>query len=181
MTVGWWRRAGLGVVLAAALGAGGCARAQARGNPDGPPLRIPEPPPRVIVVADLPEEPVVETAPAPPPPAAPAPDPAPRAAEPAPKPPPAADAATPPRRPEPRTLGAPGDAARERAVRDRMSAASRDLGRVNYGRLGAAERAQFDQARRFLQQAEQALRDRNLLFSATLADKAATLAADLAR
>jgi hypothetical protein len=50
---------------------------------------------------------------------------------------------------------------------------------VDYGRLNADARAQYDQSKRFMEQAQQALRDRNFVFAATLADKAATLAAGL--
>jgi hypothetical protein len=60
-----------------------------------------------------------------------------------------------------------------------LARSTRDLGRVNVARLSADGRAQFEQARRFSQQAEQALRARNLFFAATLADKSASLAADL--
>jgi hypothetical protein len=68
----------------------------------------------------------------------------------------------------------------ERAVRDLLARSTRDLGRVNVARLSAGGRAQFEQARRFAQQAEQALGARNVIFAATLADKAASLAAELA-
>jgi len=64
-------------------------------------------------------------------------------------------------------------------VRDTLTRAARDLGRVDYGRLGTDARAQYDQSKRFTQQAEQALKDRNFVFAATLADKAAALAAEL--
>jgi hypothetical protein len=64
-------------------------------------------------------------------------------------------------------------------VRDVLVRATRDLGRVDYGKLSADGRAQYDQSKRFSQQAEQALKERNLVFATTLADKAATLAAQL--
>jgi hypothetical protein len=53
------------------------------------------------------------------------------------------------------------------------------LSRVDYRKLTAEGRAQYDQSKRFSEQAESALRDRNLPFAATLADKAATLATQL--
>jgi hypothetical protein len=53
------------------------------------------------------------------------------------------------------------------------------LAQVNYKLLSVDRRAQYDQSKRFSEQAEQALKDRNLIFAATLADKAATLAAEL--
>jgi histone H3/H4 len=67
----------------------------------------------------------------------------------------------------------------ERSVREMLTRASRDLSRVNYTRLSADGRAQYEQSKRFSAQAEDALRERNLVFAATLADKAATLAAEL--
>lgn len=177
----------LSVVVFAVLGiamgvSSGCAKAHARTVPEGPALQVPQPPARVIVAASEPpplpvEEPLAQPVPpvAPPAvtprpvPAAPA-----RVARPEPPDPPAAA------RVVPRTLRAPGDVARERAIRDRLSGATADLGRVDYAKLEAAARGQFDQARRFVQQAEQAIKDQNLAFASTLADKAATLAADLA-
>ena len=191
-----WVRAGVFVVAVGALGAGsvGCAKMQAKGAAAGPPLDVPAPPARVLA-------PVEEPAPV----AAPTPEPQPAAAtprtpprppvrrgeaerpEPAPAPAPAPAAATPPVEVppvEPRELrpASPArDAAAEREVRDTLARAARDLSRVNYGKLSAEARAQFDQSKRFTQQAEQALKDRNFVFAATLSDKAATLAAELLR
>jgi hypothetical protein len=147
---------------------------------------MPEPPPRVLAPV---EEPLVATTPAPEPepPVAAAPPRAtpPRPAEPA-KPQPAsappAAAAPPARAPvETRELrpASPATAATERSVREMLARAARDLGRVNYARLSADGRAQYEQSKRFSTQAEDALRERNLVFAATLADKAATLAAEL--
>ena len=169
-----------------ALLAGACAKAHAKGAPDGPPLEMPQPPPRVVVameepIPSAPPEEAAVTAPASPRPAAP---PATRATprpEPKVEPPPAASAATDGRLTESRTLRAPGDNPSERTIRDRLSGASRDLARVNYSRLTAGGRTQYEQSKRFIQQAEQALKDQNLVFAATLADKAATLAAELVR
>ena len=67
------------------------------------------------------------------------------------------------------------------AIRDLMARAARDLARVNQGSLNADGRTQFDTARRFLQQAEDALKARNIVFAGKLADKAATMAAVLVR
>jgi hypothetical protein len=60
-----------------------------------------------------------------------------------------------------------------------LARAARDISRVEYGQLSVAARAQYDQATGFSAQAEEALKERNLVFAATLADKAATLAAQL--
>ena len=101
---------------------------------------------------------------------------------PAPAPAPAAattgqPAAEPPRDLRPASPAA--DAAAERDTRDSLARAAGALSRVDYGRLNADARAQYDQSKRFMEQAQQALRDRNFVFAATLADKAATLAAGL--
>jgi hypothetical protein len=86
--------------------------------------------------------------------------------------------------PEPRpseppqpTLRAPGSA--EKPIRDRLSVAQSSLSRVDYSRLSEDGRSQYEQSKRFIQQAEQALKDQNFVFAQTLADKAATLAAEL--
>jgi hypothetical protein len=71
------------------------------------------------------------------------------------------------------------DAAAERQVHELLQRASRALNRVDYRRLSNEGRAQYDQAKRFSDQAEQALKERNLVFAATLADKASTLASQL--
>jgi len=169
----------LGVGL---LGVGswvGCAKAKAAAVPDGPPLSVPQPPDRVLAPVEAPA-PVAVAAPAPepPPPAAPAPRtpprPAPREAEQRPQP-------APPQAEAPRDLrpAAANTAARERAVRDVLVRANRDLSRIDYGKLSTDGRAQYEQSKRFSQQAEQALKERNIVFAVTLADKAATLAAEL--
>ena len=64
------------------------------------------------------------------------------------------------------------------AARDR---ATRNLQRVNYASLNADGRAQYDTARRFMHQADEALKTSNLVFAGKLADKAATMAAVLVR
>ena len=169
----------------------GCAKAQASA-PAGPPLDVPSPPERVLAPV---EEPVTASAPAPetPPPAPIAttprtpPRPPARRAEPerpeTPPPATAATPATPPATEPPRELrpnSPSGDAAAERDARDKLSRAARDLSRVDYGKLNTDARSQYDQSKRFAEQAQQALKDRNFVFAATLADKAAALAAGLA-
>ena len=176
-------RTGLALVIAVILAAGGAACAKARAETivvEGPPLQVPDPPSRVLV----PVEDLVST------PLAPEPEPAPAAAAPRTPPRPAAEArpqpapppaAAPPPPVEPRDLrtASPANADSERVVRDMLARAARDIVRVEYSRLSAHGRAQYEQSRRFSAQAEQALKERNLIFAATLADKAATLAAEL--
>lgn len=168
-------------VVLLGVGSSSCARAQAAAA--GPPLEVPEPPPRVIATF---EEPVTSAPPVTEAPVA-TPAPAPTAARPpARRATGAADEPTPapiPVQPEPprelRSAASGRDGAAERAVRDTLARAARDLGRVDYGRLSREGRAQYEQSKRFTQQAEDALKDRNFIFAATLADKAATLAAEL--
>ena len=69
----------------------------------------------------------------------------------------------------------------EAAIRALLGRAARDLARANPASLTSDQRAQFDTARRFLQQAEEALKVRNLVYAGKLADKAATLSAVFAR
>ncbi|MBI3048917.1 MAG: hypothetical protein HYY76_11480 [Acidobacteria bacterium] len=167
-----------------AASAGACAKARAASVPDGPPLQMPEPPQRVLAPVEEPAAVAAEPALEPPPvAAAPPPRTPPRPApEPRPQPAPPAAPAPPPRTTETRELrpASPATAAAtERSVRETLARAARDLGRVNYDRLSADGRAQYEQSKRFSTQAEEALRERNLVFAATLADKAATLAAEL--
>jgi hypothetical protein len=188
---------GFGIWLS--LGVAGCAKTKAKTVAEGPTLQVPEPPPRVL--APVEEEPLAATpatpeasphAPAPrtapPRPAAPPRRPNTAANEPAPRQePPAADQAVtppvattpaePPRELRPALSAA--DAAEERKIRDLLTRATRDLNRVDYRRLSTDGRAQYEQSKRFSDQAEQAIKDRNYVFAATLADKAATLAAQL--
>ena len=181
-----------GVSLLALL-ASGCAKAKAQTvSAEGPPLTVPTPPPRLVAAAEplAPEEPVPD-----PLPAASVPPPAEAAPPPVPSPPPAAAPAPRPaaRKPEAEvvpaeTVRSPRDlrpapsaetAAEERRVHDLIGRAMKDLNRVDYRALSPEGKAQYDQSKRFADQAESAVKDRNLPFAQTLADKAATLAAGL--
>ena len=174
-------------VLPFVLSLSGCARAQARTVPEGPPLDIPAPPPREVAILDveaspapapLPEEPA-RTQPARPRPAAP------RAEVAKPEVPVVeterrSDEIT--KTAAPTTLqttptGAEGEL--ERAIREALARAAADLARIDYRGLNADARSQYDTAKRFMQQAEDAVRARNLVFGKNLADKAALLAAQL--
>jgi hypothetical protein len=177
---------GIGILSAAS-----CAKAQAKTAPDGPPLDMPAPPARVIAPADEPiaAAPAEPAEPAPMPPNANRRQPPRRTTtEPAQKPeittPPVetapaqttAPVETRPAEPPP-TLRAPGSA--EKPIRDRLVVAHRDLARVDYSKLSVDGRSQYEQSKRFIEQAEQALTDQNFVFAQTLADKAAKLAAEL--
>jgi hypothetical protein len=181
------------VIGALSVSAAGCVKTQAKTSPDGPPLEMPAPPARVIAPLDEP----ITAAPAEP--LEPAPAPASTTRRPVRRPPNSGDAATqkpettPPAEPvNPQaapteattaatpptpTLRAPGSA--EKPIRDRVAIAQRDLARVDYAKLTEDGRAQYEQSKRFIQQAEQALKDQNFVFAATLADKAEKIAAEL--
>jgi hypothetical protein len=171
------------VLLTVSLGA--CAaKAQVRTEVELPLLEPPPPPPRVVTSYReepevLPVAPVVEAVPARPPGRPAKPETRPEAPAP---PDPVADVAK-PASPLSLTLTpSPGSEAQTAAaIRELMARATRDLGRVNAAALNADGRAQVEAARRFLQQAEDALRARNVVFAGKLADKAATMAAVLVR
>jgi hypothetical protein len=159
------------------LALAGCAKARAAGPMAAPPLEVPAVPPRVIV-PDIEEvalsaEPgdIVR-------PAAQRPD---APAKPPEKPadPPKPGTQDPPKVEEPPRVRTPQMANNEeadRAVRAIMARAQALLGGVDYRALSAAARQQYDTARRFITQADNALKIRNYVFARNLADKAETLA-----
>jgi len=169
---------------------GACAKAQAKATPDGPPLMVPAPPPRVLLPVEEPplaENPPTQEESAPPPASRPAPRPAPprnrTATQPQQTPPeePRTDAPAvqpPATEPVARPV-AQADPAAERRVRDVLRRAASDLGRVDYRRLSADGQGQYENAKRINDQAEAALKDRNYSFATTLADKAAAIATEL--
>jgi hypothetical protein len=66
-------------------------------------------------------------------------------------------------------------------VRQQLSKAQDDLGNVDYAALSNVLKAQYDTAKRFITLGEQALKERNLIYAGTLADKAAAIATVLLR
>ena len=168
-----------------------CAHAVASTTVELPPLEMPEPPPRVVEVIEpepslpvvaLPEEPRTNVRSRPLPPRTDLPrqepprtDPViaetPRPTEDAPKaaPPPTTLQTTPTQR----------EGEVERRIRILVAQARNDLNRVNYQALNTDARNQYEMAKRFATQAEDAVRTRNLMFATNLADKAAGLAAQL--
>jgi hypothetical protein len=168
----------------------GCARAAAK-SAELPLLQTPEAPPRIVEANDPATPPMVAL-----------PDEPARSAPPRPRPQPPAQRATDTPRPEPPKPDVPAEAARpteesrppatlqttpaqqegevERRIRTLMQRAMADLGRVNYQGLNTDGRTQYDTARRFVGQADEALKVKNLVFASNLADKAAQLAAELA-
>lgn len=172
--------------LAAAASFGSCAKAAATAPPVMPSLAPPEVPPRVVAEYQpdppLPAEPVSPAAVTPPP----RPPRAPRRETPRPESvtdEPLGPPATAPAAPAPAlALQMPGASAKaDQSVRTLLARAARDLGRVNYQALDADGRAQYETARRFMEQADEALKAKNVMFAGKLADKASTMAAVLLR
>ena len=161
------------------------AKAKAASLPDGPPLAIPHPPAHEIAVEQVAEAPQ---------PQPPAPEPEPLPSRPAttvttkPKPEPKETpaAAVQPTPPPPAPIEAPAvratvSPADERRVGELLSRAASDLKRVNYQRLSTEGKSQYDQSKRFSDQAQQAIKERNVVYALTLAEKAADIAAELVR
>jgi hypothetical protein len=69
----------------------------------------------------------------------------------------------------------------ERKIRALLARAASDLGQVDVRTLTADRKSQYDTAKRFAEQAEEALKSKNVVFAKQLADKAATLAALLVK
>jgi hypothetical protein len=173
------------VLLTASLAA--CAaKAQVRTEPPMPVLDPPPPPPRVVAIYTPEPEPLPVTpavGPAAPvrPPARPTrPEQRPEPASP-PVPEPAENAARPSSPSLTLTPSGGAEAQTVAAIRELLGRATRDLARVNTSSLGTDGRAQYDTARRFIQQADDALKTRNVVLAGKLADKAATMAAVLVR
>lgn len=179
------RTAPIAVVLVlAACGAAGCTARAAQPvlEPELPSLNPPPAPPRIVAVYPDPPPPVPLEATATVPPASvlkppPRPTPPPPAQEPAPE---SASSEAP--SPALTLTPVPGTEAKtEASIRALLGRAASDLARVNGSSLNADGRTQFEAARRFVQQAEDALEVRNLVFAGKLADKAVAMAAVLVR
>jgi hypothetical protein len=67
----------------------------------------------------------------------------------------------------------------QQRIRGLLLEATGNLNRVDYNRLNPDAKGQYDSAKGFVRQAEEALKTENLVFASYLADKAATLAAQL--
>jgi len=191
------RQPGLSVFLplclaALSLTSAACHRAHAKTLPESPPLEVPAVPPREVEPIEvetpqpmpLPEEPARTPPPRLRPPAreqAPRTDP-PRAEPPKTEPPVEAPKPEEPAKPPALLQTTPpnteGDL--ERGIRATLTRAQTDLKRVDAARLNADARVQYETAKSFIRQAEQAVRAKNLLFAKSVADKAAVLAAQLA-
>jgi outer membrane biosynthesis protein TonB len=171
--------------------AAGCTHAQAKTTPEMPvlempALEMPAPPPRDVEPneAEAPQPVPLVAEPARNTPARPRPAPQPKPEPPKPEPPPvespkpAEDPAKAPTTLQTTPATVEGDV--ERGIRASLQRATADLNRVDYRALNADARTQYDTAKRFVSQADDAMRMKNLVFAKNLADKAAALAAQLA-
>ncbi len=164
-----------------------CGKHRVATQPDLPPLAAPPAPPRVVTPPETEEQP---TTPAPEPerktprrpPARSEPPPAPKgdaSKQPAAKP----ETVSPPPEPQPPSTLQVAPATQqklEEQARTLLRQARSDLGRVKPNSLNADGKAQFETASRFVEQADQALKEQNYVLAQRLADKAATIAAVLA-
>lgn len=172
--------------------AAGCTHAQAKTTPDMPALAMPAPPPRDVEPADVETPPPVplatepaRNAPARPRPTAPPSRTEPRPEPPKPEPPPPVEPPKPAEEPPKpattlQTTPATAEGEVERGIRALLQRANTDLNRVDYRALNADARTQYDTAKRFVRQADEGIRAKNLVFAKNLAEKAATIAAQLA-
>ena len=175
------------LLVAAAAALTGCTKTHAKTIPMLPaPLITPAPPDRVIVPAPQPvavqppsQEPVAPPAVPPQPETAPARG----SSRSQPTPPPAASPPEPVASPPPvlQTTPNPSEVAEQASAL--LAAAQRDLDQLKpyVPRMSANARVQYDSARGFIHQAEDALRIKNVVLARDLADKAASLASQLKR
>lgn len=177
-----------GVIVAAAALVSACTAASAARSSAKVPLEVPEPPPRAeiqpVPAADItaPQQPLpVPSAPSvqttAPPVAAPTTA---AAASPPPATPSPVVASPEPARPAPppelRPSGAAGLTRTAAQVREAIGRTKQKLDLIDRRRLNAGKQADYDSARRFLSQAENAVTANNLLLAQSSAEKAETLA-----
>lgn len=181
------------VAVVGLSGATGCTRRVPVAEPTPVALNVPPPPPRVISTPPEPVAPTEATTVERPAPAArpsrgtraasresaPRPEPPrPEAPPEATAPPASTEAATGPLLRTPQTAD---EAEAEKRTREVLGRANGLLGRVNVSALAQPARQQYDAARRFVAQADQALLERNYVLASYLAEKAETLAKGLSR
>jgi hypothetical protein len=174
-----------------------CASASAKTKPaERPPLSVPPPPPRVIEPAPQPDpvpEPVADLPPPPTPSRTstrqpreaspkqePAKQPETKAGEAPVTETPAPAATTPQPPPQLRTPQTADASEAEKNVRSTIDRASKLLGGVNYGPLNNERKKAYNDAKMFIQQAEEASKQGNFALAQGVANKAETLARELA-
>jgi outer membrane biosynthesis protein TonB len=185
------------LLVASAL-ASGCVRTAAKTAPNAPPLDMPAAPPRDVEPSDVEAPPPVPLMTEPArntPPRSRQQQPArdaqprvepPKVEPPKPEPPPVEPTKPIEEAPKPpattstlQTTPATAEGEVERGIRASLARANADLNHIDYRVLNADARTQYDTAKRFIRQADEAIRTKNLVFAKNLADKAAALAAQL--
>jgi len=182
----------LGVPLLGWLAlASACAtHVKAKAPIERPNLDVPPPPPRVVEPAPVPDttpEPVPDLPPVPAP-AKPRPQPRPQPAEPKadakPEQTPAESGTSapmpPPNPPQLRTPQTADGTEAEKTVRTTIDRARNVLNTVNFNPLSNERKKAYNDAKAFIQQAEDAAKQGNYVFAQSLANKAETLATELA-
>lgn len=182
------RHARLVVLLLLAVGAGACATGGAQAIEDKPTLTVPPVPPRTIEpqpVAELPRvEPMPESNPAPSVPSKPRPAPRNtdnRPAEPKPEAavePPTASPPTPPVAPL-RAPTTPSGADALRLIRETLQRADAILAKVDYQKLSPDRRGTYDSARRFMQQADEKIKQDDFMLARAYSVRAEEIAKQL--
>lgn len=179
----------LAAILLAGLGAGGaaCATTQAKAPLERPALEVPPVPARVIEQPPAPQpapEPVPELPTA-------APNPRPRAPqrdvnkpEPKPEAPPVEPPQTTPPPAQPpvpplRTAALPDSAETSRQITDIRNRAQKLLDATDYQKLKPEQQAQYNNAKRFIDETDEALKTKNFEFAKGVAEKAERLAREL--
>lgn len=81
--------------------------------------------------------------------------------------------------PELRTIDTPDPAQATRRVRDSLERAGRTLSQIDYVKLPKTSQLQYDMAKRFMEQADEALKAKNFTAAQLMAEKAETMAKEL--
>jgi outer membrane biosynthesis protein TonB len=175
------------LLLGLATVSSACSTTQARTVVDRPALEVPPVPPRVIERAPAPPEAPEPVPELPPPPANPRPR-APQrdATKPEPKPetPPAEPQPATPTPPQPtlpplRTGSSPDGAEATRMITEIRNRAQKLLDATDYQKLTREQQAQYDNAKRFIDEADEALKAKNFELARGVAEKAEKLAREL--
>jgi hypothetical protein len=177
------------LIAFAALSLTGCANKVVQAVEDHPALAVPPVPPRAIEPAPLPEAPPAEPVVEPPPPPATTTKPArsrpatEKPATPPVEPPVDTSAAAAPPSPPPvpplRTATTPSGPEAQKQVRDILERAATILAKVDYQKLSDDRRANYNSAKNYMQQADEALKKEDVTLARSFADRAENIAKQL--
>jgi outer membrane biosynthesis protein TonB len=170
-----------------AIGAAGCATTQAKAPIERPALEVPPVPDRVIeqppapqmAPEPVPELPPVAPNPRPRPPQRDTSKPDPKPETPPVEPPPTTPSPAQPPVPPLRTASSPDTAEAARQISDTRNRAQKLLDDTDYRKLSREQQAQYDDAKRFIHETDEALKTKNFEFAKGVAEKAERLAREL--